>query len=309
MQYLPPPLPVVTSCRSTLRPPPSVTAVRSVSVVQSVALPARGELGPPPVETAYSPLTWSDLSDGQDSRPDTPLDFDNDPESFNPWSFLDSAAADDFAGLGQPPVDSAGAEATMGHGQPSVDPVVAPPSPSVIDDDFRSFLSQHGLIQQETVVSASPVVELRREVAVQTVDPRVIAPSDYVTYRQSFDTLVAASHMALLVRASTSMSATGIADQTAVRLGLAASDQPSWDALYRMAVTAVVVERHLQVRLAELLAASAVDPSGSLAVASVLLEMQARQRRPWVVDELPQPGDSREQFAIMPPDNDNASDQ
>ena len=73
------------------------------------------------------------------------------------------------------------------------------------------------------------------------------------------------------------------------------------DALYRMAVTAVVVERQLQVRLAEILAASATDRSGALAIAGVLVDIQARQRRPLDIGDLPQPGDSPELFAIMPP--------
>jgi hypothetical protein len=71
-----------------------------------------------------------------------------------------------------------------------------------------------------------------------------------------------------------------------------------------MAVTAVVVERHLQVRLAEIMAASTVDRSGALAISSILVDIQARQRRPLDVGELPQPGDSPEQFAIMPPNDD-----
>ena len=69
--------------------------------------------GPPPIETAYSPISWG-WDDLQDSRPDSPLDFDKEPEQCNPWSFLDAA---DLTDLGQRPVDSVGAEATMGHGQ------------------------------------------------------------------------------------------------------------------------------------------------------------------------------------------------
>jgi hypothetical protein len=168
------------------------------------------------------------------------------------------------------------------------------------DPGFRAFLVQHGLAEPEPAAPPPPVVERTRNFGVQTVDPRVIAPLDYITYRQSFDTLVAANFMGLLVRASTSMTATAIADRTGILLGLRASDQPSWDALYRMAVTALVVERQLQARLAELLAASTIDPTGSVALASVLVEMRARQRRPWVIDNLPQPGDNLTP-AIMPP--------
>ena len=122
----------------------------------SVALPVRGELGPPPVETAYSPLAWSDLSDGQDSRPDNPLEFDNNPELYNPWSFLVLAAADDNADLGQP----------------TVDPVVAPPFPSVVDNDLRSILLQRGLIQQETVASIRPLssIIVKREFKQSTLE-------------------------------------------------------------------------------------------------------------------------------------------
>jgi hypothetical protein len=76
------------------------------------------------------------------------------------------------------------------------------------------------------------------------MDPRVISPTEFFVYHQPFDSLVAATHMALLVRGCTSVDATTLADQTAIRLGLSFSDQPSWDALYRMAVTAIMVEHH-----------------------------------------------------------------
>ena len=55
------------------------------------------------------------------------------------------------------------------------------------------------------------------------------------------------------------------------------------------------------VRLVEILAASATDRSGALAIAGVLVDIQARQRRPLDIGDLPQPGDSPELFAIMPP--------
>lgn len=234
----------------------------------------------------------------QDSRPDTPIDFDNDPEGYNQYGFLDELE----------PMDSVVplAEAAMGHGQLPVDPVVAPPVPVPVtpsDSGFLDFLRSRGLAPPETAVLVAAEDKLR-DAEVQTIDPRIISPAEFITYRQSFDTFTAANHMALVVRGCTSMDATSLADQTAIRLGLPPSDQPSWDALYRTAVTTVVVERHLQVRLAEILAASTVDRSGALAISSILVEMQARQRRPLDVGELPQPGDSPEQFAIMPPSDD-----
>jgi len=131
----------------------------------------------------------------------------------------------------------------------------------------------------------------------QTIDPRAIAPDQYITYRQTFCTLDAASHMATLLRASTSLDAIALADRTARRLALPPSDQPSWDALYRMAITAIIVERQLQHRLAEILAAAA-DPTGALAVASILIEMSTRQRRPWDTIDLPQQGDEPNRPAI-----------
>lgn len=265
-----------------------------------VCLQSTGNFGPPPVETAFSLTSWCS-NHLEDSRPDTPIDFDIEPESFNPYAFLDSL---EHVDLGQPPVDSTVAEATMGHGQLPVDPVVAPPTlHPVADAGLRRFLQSRGLAPPD-VADAAVVEERFRDVAVQTVDPRIISPSEYIAYRQSFDTLTAATHMALLVRGCTSLDATALADQTAIRLGLPVSDRPSWDALYRMAVTSIVVERHLQVRLGEILAASTVDPSGGLAIASVLVDMLARQRRPWDLGELPQPGDSPELFAIMPPATD-----
>ena len=180
--------------------------------------------------------------------------------------------------------------------------MVAPPVLDPASDaGFRSFLQSRGLVQPDVTADTVAVEERSRDVAVQTVDPRIISPSEFIIYRQSFDTLTAATHMALLVRGCTSMDAITLADQTVIRLGLPASDQPSWDALYRMAVTAVVVERQLQVRLAEILAASATDRSGALAIAGVLVDIQARQRRPLDIGDLPQPGDSPELFAIMPP--------
>ena len=297
-QYVPPPPPLDNE-RSL---PPSLTSVRSVSVVPSThdAKPTTvSNFGPPPRETAYSPISGL-FDDLQESRPDTPFNFDDEPEQYNVFSFLDSEEST-FGSLGQPPVDSSMAEATMGHGQLPVDPVVAPPPLDISADvGFRNFLRARGLAPADTAVEAPVVQETHRNMGVQTVDPRIISPSEFIVYRQSFDTLVAATHMALLLRGCTSLDATALADQTAIRLGLPPSDQPSWDALYRMAVTAVIVERHLQVRLAEILAASTVDQSGGLAIAGVLLEMQARQRRPLDVDEMPQPGDYPELFAIMP---------
>ena len=65
-----------------------------------------------------------------------------------------------------------------------------------------------------------------------------------------------------------------------------------------------LVERHLQVRLAEILATFTVDRTGALVISSVLVDIQARQRRPLDVDELPQPGDSPKLYAIMPPTDD-----
>ena len=297
--YLPPP-PPESDGRAL---PPTSATVRSMCVVPpaaEVSLPSTGNFGPPPVETAFSLISWCS-NDLEDSRPDSPIDFDIEPETFNPYAFLDSL---ELVDLGQPPVDSTVAEATSGHGQLPVDPVVAPPAlDPVADAGLRRFLQSRGLAPPD-VADAAVVVERFRDVEVQTVDPRIISPSEFITYRQSFDTLTAANHMALLVRGCSSMDATALADQTAIRLGLPASDRPSWDALYRMAVTSIVVERHLQARLGELLAASTVDPSGGLAIASVLVEMQARQRRPWDLGELPQPGDSPELFAIMPPATD-----
>jgi len=182
------------------------------------------------------------------------------------------------------------------------DPPVAPPTGVSRYDWVAGAEATQGHI--DLMVAPSPrVPNPTADAQVQTTDPRVIAPMEYITYRQSFDTLVAANHMALMVRASTSIDATTIADQTAIRLGLAASDQPSWDALYRMAITAVVVERHLQLRLAEMLAASTHDRTGTLAVASVLIEMQARQHRPFDVVDLPQPGDSHVLPALLAPDD------
>jgi len=133
----------------------------------------------------------------------------------------------------------------------------------------------------------------------QTIDPRAIAPDQYITYRQTFCTLDAASHMATLLRASTSLDAIALADRTARILALPPSDQPSWDAPYRMAITAIIVERQLQHRLAEILAATAAaDPTGALAVASILIEMSTRQRRPWDIVDLPQQGDEPNRPAI-----------
>ena len=135
----------------------------------------------------------------------------------------------------------------MGYGQLPVDPVVAPPVlVPASDAGFRSFLQSRGLVQPDVTADTVAVEERSRDVAVQTVDPRIISPSEFIIYRQSFDTLTAATHMALLVRGCISMDATALADLTAIRLGLPASDLPSWDALYRMAVTAAVVERQLQ---------------------------------------------------------------
>jgi len=193
---------------------------------------------------------------------------------------------------------SVSAEAAVGS---LLDLSAAPPNSG--DIGFHHFLRMRGLAPSTATVRDPTPTEVHRDMGTQTTDPRVISPLEYVTYRQSFDSLTAATHMALLIRAATSIDATTIADQTAIRLGLSASDQPSWDALYRMAITAIVVERHLQVRLAEILAASSVDSSGALAIAGVLVDMQARQRRPWDTSELPQPGDSHELFAIMPPDD------
>lgn len=287
--YLPPPPPTSDewNSASSYRPVRSVSVLLPPAPVQSPA-----DLGPPPIDAAYSPISWG-ADDIQDSRPDTPIDFDNDPEGYNPYAFLDELDPVES-------VVSSRAEAAMGHGQLPVDPVVAPPSS---DSGFLDFLRSHGLAPPETSVPVAAEDKFRNA-EVQTIDPRIISPSEFITYRQSFDTLTAANHMALLVRGCTSMDATSLADQTAIRLGLPPSDQPSWDALYRMAVTAVVVERHLQVRLAEILAASTVDRSGALAISSILVEIQARQRRPLDVGELPQPGDSPEQFAIMPPSDD-----
>ena len=313
MAYNQPPPPV--------SPPPTQGYVRAMSSVPaSTAGLASSSLvcfGPPPIETAYSPYSdamWAD--ELPDSRPDSPFDLDNDLEYGNPWAFLDCDApleAEATPGLTDPlvvlpPADVTvpppvvysvtGAEATVGL---PIDSLVPPPT-------YATYLNhseaEATLGRIESVVAPPPrASRSSADAQVQTSDPRVIAPTDYITYRQSFDTLVAANHIALLVRASTSVDATAIADQTAIRLGIAASDQPSWDALHRMAITAVVVERHLQLRLAEMLAASTADRTGTLAVASVLIEMQARQRRPWDVADLPQPGDSHVLPALLPPDD------
>ena len=277
-------------------PPPTPGHVRAMSSVPvltaDLASPPLVCSGPPPIETAYSPYSdamWAD--ELQDSRPDSPFDLGNDLEYGNPWAFLDCDA-------------SLEAEATPGL----TDPLVVPPSvydevPPPVVYTVSGTEATLGLPIDSLVAPSPRASRPSADAQVQTTDPRVIAPTDYITYRQSFDTLVAANHIALLVRASTSVDATAIADQTAIRLGIAASDQPSWDALYRMAITAVVVERHLQLRLAEMLAASTADRSGTLAVASVLIEMQARQRRPWDVADLPQPGDSHVLPALLPPDD------
>jgi len=53
----------------------------------------------------------------------------------------------------------------------------------------------------------------------------------------------------------------------------------------------VVVERHLQARLTEVLAASVSDPTGGLAIAGILLEMWQRNRRPFDAADFPQLGD------------------
>ena len=66
-----------------------------------------------------------------------------------------------------------------------------------------------------------------------------------------------------------------------------------------MAITAIIVERQLQHQLAEILAVTATaDPTGALAVASILIELSTRQRRPWDIANQPQPGDEPSHQAL-----------
>jgi len=101
VKYVPPPPCDESSASATATPmcqltyvpppPPMHDTVRFIS-----AWPGMGDVapphsfGPPPMETAYSPFSdalWPD--EMQDSRPDTPLDFANEPELRNPWAFLE----------------------------------------------------------------------------------------------------------------------------------------------------------------------------------------------------------------------------
>jgi hypothetical protein len=61
-----------------------------------------------------------------------------------------------------------------------------------------------------------------------------------------------------------------------------------------------LMERHLQVRLAEILADSTVESTGALAISSILVGIRACQRRPFDVGELPQHGYGPELYANMP---------
>lgn len=184
---------------------------------------------------------------------------------------------------------------------PAVDGQVTE-TPTIPDHQaFHAWLQQWGLADPTPPAARATTLEPDRvhHVGVQTTDPRIIAPGEFITYRQSFSTFRAATFIGTILTSSTSLDAVAIADRAAAWLGLARDDQPAWDAIYRMAVMAVVAERHLRLRLGEMMAVTArIDPSGALSIAGVLNELALRQSRPWDMSDLPESGDAPGRLAI-----------
>jgi hypothetical protein len=169
------------------------------------------------------------------------------------------------------------------------------------DEAFHAWLQQRGLTDSmsPTACAATPEPDRFHHVGVQTTDPRIIAPGEYITYRQSFSTFRAATFIGTILTSSTSLDAVAIADRAAAWLGLAHDDQLAWDAVYRMVVMAVVTERHLRLHLSEMMAATTrIDLSGTLSISGVLNELALRQSRQWDMNDLPEPGDVPGRLAI-----------
>ena len=83
---------------------------------------------------------------------------------------------------------------------------------------LSAWLESRGLATPPSTLPVRLILprEQVRDVGVQMTDPRVIAPEQYITYRQTWTcTLDAASHLTTLLTVSTSLDAKGLANQTA----------------------------------------------------------------------------------------------